>query len=150
MPRCAETLLVLRRERDSNPRYSCPYNGFRDRPIRPLWHLSLWSFCKKIPRRDSVRRKKRLVLRSLAFFYFASANKVCGALKTKTPAQKHGIDCLRRERDSNPRTFWVNGFQDRRFKPLSHLSAAKIQFEINWQKIDQVIHLWVLWLEVYL
>src|SRR5690606_10592034 len=32
--------VFLRRERDSNPRYSCPYNGFRDRPIRPLWHLS--------------------------------------------------------------------------------------------------------------
>ena len=31
---------VLRKGRDSNPRYSCPYNGFRDRPIRPLWHLS--------------------------------------------------------------------------------------------------------------
>ena len=30
----------LRRERDSNPRYSKEYNGFRDRPIRPLWHLS--------------------------------------------------------------------------------------------------------------
>ena len=29
-----------RRGRDSNPRYSCPYNGFRDRPIRPLWHPS--------------------------------------------------------------------------------------------------------------
>ena len=32
---------LLRRERDSNPRYSKEYNGFRDRPIRPLWHLSL-------------------------------------------------------------------------------------------------------------
>jgi hypothetical protein len=32
--------LRLRKERDSNPRYSCPYNGFRDRPIQPLWHLS--------------------------------------------------------------------------------------------------------------
>jgi hypothetical protein len=33
---------------------------------------------------------------------------------------------LRRERDSNPRTFWVNGFQDRRIRPLCHLSGAKI------------------------
>ena len=32
---------VRRRERGSNPRYSYPYNGFRDRPIQPLWHLSL-------------------------------------------------------------------------------------------------------------
>ena len=31
---------TLRRGRDSNPRYGCPYNGFRDRPDRPLWHLS--------------------------------------------------------------------------------------------------------------
>ncbi len=34
------SLFSLRRERDSNPRYSKEYNGFRDRPIRPLWHLS--------------------------------------------------------------------------------------------------------------
>jgi hypothetical protein len=30
----------LRRERDSNPWIPCEINGFRDRPIRPLWHLS--------------------------------------------------------------------------------------------------------------
>lgn len=30
-----------RRGRDSNPRYDCSHNGFRDRPIRPLWHLSV-------------------------------------------------------------------------------------------------------------
>ena len=30
-----------RRGRDSNPRTSCPAIGFRDRPIRPLWHLSV-------------------------------------------------------------------------------------------------------------
>jgi hypothetical protein len=29
-----------RRGWDSNPRTGCPVNGFRDRPIRPLWHLS--------------------------------------------------------------------------------------------------------------
>ena len=29
-----------RRGWDSNPRYACTYNGFRDRPDRPLWHLS--------------------------------------------------------------------------------------------------------------
>ena len=29
-----------RRGRDSNPRYSYPHNGFRDRPVRPLRHLS--------------------------------------------------------------------------------------------------------------
>ena len=36
----------LRRERDSNPRYSCPYTAFRVRPDRPLRHLSL----KIVPR----------------------------------------------------------------------------------------------------
>ena len=30
----------LRRERDSNPRYSCPYTAIRVRPDRPLRHLS--------------------------------------------------------------------------------------------------------------
>jgi hypothetical protein len=31
---------LLRRGRDSNPRYPRGYNGFRDRPIQPLWHPS--------------------------------------------------------------------------------------------------------------
>ncbi len=30
-----------RRGWDSNPRYACTHNGFRDRPDRPLWHLSV-------------------------------------------------------------------------------------------------------------
>ncbi len=33
----------VRRERDSNPRWGCPHNGFRDRPIQPLSHLSIVS-----------------------------------------------------------------------------------------------------------
>ena len=33
-------MLFLRRERDSNPWIPYEINGFRDRPIRPLWHLS--------------------------------------------------------------------------------------------------------------
>ena len=35
---------VRRRGRDSNPRYPCGHNGFRDRPIQPLSHPSeaLW------------------------------------------------------------------------------------------------------------
>ena len=41
------------------------------------------------------------------------------------------INGWRRERDSNPRTFWVNGFQDRRIRPLCHLSGAKI----GWEKL---------------
>ena len=48
---------LLRRERDSNPRYSKEYNGFRDRPIRPLWHLSLrgQTFCLLFFRRGGER-----------------------------------------------------------------------------------------------
>ena len=34
-----------RRERDSNPRYSCPYTAFRVRPDRPLRHLSNGCLC---------------------------------------------------------------------------------------------------------
>ena len=30
----------LRRDRDSNPGTPNGVNGFRDRPIQPLWHLS--------------------------------------------------------------------------------------------------------------
>lgn len=35
-----DTLWNWRRGWDSNPRYGCPYSGFRDRPNRPLWHPS--------------------------------------------------------------------------------------------------------------
>ena len=35
-------LLVVRKVRDSNPRYSKPYSGFRVRPVRPLRQLSLF------------------------------------------------------------------------------------------------------------
>ena len=34
------SVLKWRRGWDSNPRYPCGHNGFRDRPDRPLWHLS--------------------------------------------------------------------------------------------------------------
>jgi hypothetical protein len=34
------TTAIWRRGWDSNPRYACTHNGFRDRPDRPLWHLS--------------------------------------------------------------------------------------------------------------
>ena len=34
---------IWRREWDSNPRYSRPYTGFRDRRFRPLSHLSVSS-----------------------------------------------------------------------------------------------------------
>jgi hypothetical protein len=38
--RISITRCKWRRGWDSNPRYACTHNGFRDRPDRPLWHLS--------------------------------------------------------------------------------------------------------------
>jgi hypothetical protein len=35
------TRLYLRQGWDSNPWMPCDINGFRDRPIRPLWHLAV-------------------------------------------------------------------------------------------------------------
>jgi hypothetical protein len=32
--------VIWRRDRDSNPGWACTHNGFRDRPVRPLRHLS--------------------------------------------------------------------------------------------------------------
>ena len=45
-----------RRGRDSNPRYPGGYTGFRNRPIRPLWHLSAVS---SSPRPRAARRRTR-------------------------------------------------------------------------------------------
>ena len=41
--RNTSVLEIWRRERDSNPWTANAVNGFRDRPIRPLWHLSIHS-----------------------------------------------------------------------------------------------------------
>ena len=35
---------IQRRGWDSNPRYAETYNGFRDRPIQPLSHLSVLQY----------------------------------------------------------------------------------------------------------
>ena len=43
---------LLRRDRDSNPRYSCPYTAFRVRPDRPLRHLSFDQVAKIMIRSD--------------------------------------------------------------------------------------------------
>ena len=39
-PGVRSSVLKWRRGWDSNPRYACTHNGFRDRPDRPLWHPS--------------------------------------------------------------------------------------------------------------
>ena len=48
---------------------------------------------------------------------------------------------VRRERDSNPRTFWVNGFQDRRIRPLCHLSGATVRMQKFLPKLFITYHL---------
>ena len=43
------SLKKKRKERDSNPRYAYAYNGFRDRPNRPLSHLSRKILIQALP-----------------------------------------------------------------------------------------------------
>ena len=56
----------LRRERDSNPRYSCPYTAFRVRPDRPLRHLSL---CCGVAFRLSPPRNFRFGTANIDIFF---------------------------------------------------------------------------------
>ena len=48
-----------RRGRDSNPRYRRRYNGFRDRPIQPLLHLSVIGNCHPRSRLAIEARRKQ-------------------------------------------------------------------------------------------
>ena len=57
----------LRRERDSNPRYSCPYTAFRVRPDRPLRHLS-----DRLP--SPVRKLGFRDCKYIYFFLFRAKN----------------------------------------------------------------------------
>ena len=41
---------------DSNPRWACAHNGFRDRPVQPLRHLST----EKIPYKSIVSGKVKI------------------------------------------------------------------------------------------
>ena len=59
--------VARRRGRDSNPRYGCPHNGFRDRPIQPLSHPSERTDHGSNPRRTlrlHGRRHPRALRRS--------------------------------------------------------------------------------------
>src|SRR5713101_5232096 len=54
-----------RRGWDSNPRYACTHNGFRDRPDRPLWHLSRATLIRgRFPpgNRRKLRRQRPVLL----------------------------------------------------------------------------------------
>ena len=48
-----------RRERDSNPWNAKAFNGFRDRPIRPLWHLSPTFYKRKATLVSCSQRRQR-------------------------------------------------------------------------------------------
>ncbi len=83
-----------RRERDSNPRYPCEYNGFRDRPIQPLWHLSNNAKERKIltsfaTRSSDLNEKKAEGKISLGRI---------GLSNQKNAGRSKGL-CWRRERD---------------------------------------------------
>lgn len=68
----------MRKDRDSNPGYSCPYNGFRDRPDRPLRHLSLWFCDANLVKKEfsciAIRQKNKNFF--LSIFYIADNEKV--------------------------------------------------------------------------
>ncbi len=85
-----------------------PYSGLANRRLQPLGHPSVgcgvWGWVPE--------NRKRYFSTKLAFG---------NALRPIAPQNR---ETWRRERDSNPR--WAcahNGFQDRRFQPLSHPSA---------------------------
>ena len=67
---------ILRKERDSNPRYSCPYTAFRVRPDRPLRHLSFQKRCKdryffvKLYRFGAKKCKKENILHLRAEYQY--------------------------------------------------------------------------------
>ncbi len=90
--------LLVRRERDLNPRYPYGYTRLPIAHLRPLGHLS-----KKGPH-----------------FYIDTTKR--GSVRIPRRIAKNN---LRREGDSNPRNpYGFNGFRDRPIQPLSHLSKA--------------------------
>ena len=104
----------LRREGDSNPRIPYEINGFRDRPVRPLWHLS-----------------KILMVVSTS----STTETIIQAIEVRSLSLSKGTHQLfGGERGiRTPGPLQVNGFQDRRNRPLCHLSTGKstLFFEIG-------------------
>ncbi len=89
--------LVLRRERDSNPRNSCPFTAFRVRPDRPLRHLSfsipVVSECKysNYFTKSYIFRKKTKKI--LFFSCFLPPNPLSRGLRRRNPDK---TPCIRR------------------------------------------------------
>ncbi len=93
-------------------------------------NLAFWWFngCTKSLRREGDSNP-RSALRRTTVFETAAFNR--SAISPEWTLKKKATlksQILRRKRDSNPRRLWhLNGFQDRRNRPLCHFSAAKIQ-----------------------
>ena len=99
-----------RREGDSNPRIPNGINGFRDRPIRPLWHLS----------EEGVG-------------HMYTHAQIPHANSHSNPHLLRGERGIR-----TPGPLQVNGFQDRRNRPLCHLSTGKSTINL---KITKAVNL---------
>ena len=81
-------LCPLRRERDSNPRNSCPFTAFRVRPDRPLRHLSNCD-CKyrdNFSIHATIRQKKFKKIK----FRHPKASKTLDLRGRKTAEGEHG------------------------------------------------------------
>ena len=98
-------IMRWRRSRDSNPGWSYPHNGFRDRPVQPLRHFSAaaypyrflerssmlpWKYCRsrKKPRERRLLLHNRLFLRSvtLRVLTFYDAIKIQARISSSSSA----------------------------------------------------------------
>ena len=69
--------MIWRRGWDSNPRYACAHNGFRDRPVRPLRHPSAGGGPY---RTDPKVGKARTVVHRAAQFFKPTRGAAVGAI----------------------------------------------------------------------
>jgi hypothetical protein len=97
-----------RRGRDSNPGWSYPHNCLAGSCLQPLGHLS----CLLIRWMMDVRSLRSLGRRTHASMLFHPSSLI---LRRCIMAEREGFE---------PPELSLNGFQDRRLKPLGHLSVA--------------------------
>src|SRR5256885_15283446 len=86
----------------------------------------MWTFISVF--RDNLRDYLAFVgeafLRGSAFLNLGASRAICGILDRNIAENEIQVTLWRRRRDSNPRDpFESNGFQDRRFQPLTHSSV---------------------------
>ena len=96
---------IWRRGRDSNPGNPQRLNGFQDRPIRPLWHLSCFGF---------------------------RISEIGFQINIRNPISDIRYPRLRRGRDSNPRyPLRYNTLAGCPFQPLRHLSFSDFRYRMS-------------------